>query len=128
MAAVALSACNVFSGESFNTYFWTSSEDQAAYLYINGENKGMLPYLTAGPDCDNDELKKKTLMIKLPSATYDVAVKDSLGQTLYGEELTIRRSNGSLTLSNKTAFKNGGSRRVFKDSCLIEELYYRSPN
>ncbi|RYG27089.1 MAG: hypothetical protein EOO01_41720 [Chitinophagaceae bacterium] len=124
LVVTVFSGCSLFYTQGFNTYFWTSTEGSKVYLYIDGENKGVLPYLPAGPDCDNEELKKQTLMIHLPSATYDISVKDSLQQLLYGEELTVRRNNGSLTLSNKSTFKHGGSRRVFKDSCLIEELFY----
>lgn len=122
-----LSGCSLFYSQGFNTYFWTSSDGPAVYLYIDGQNKGVLPYLPAGPDCDNEELKKKTLMVHLPSATYDITIKDAQQQILYGEDLTVRRHNGSITLSSNTSFKEGGSRRIFEDSCLIEELFYKRP-
>jgi hypothetical protein len=128
LVATGLSSCNLFYTQGgFNTYFWTSTKGPVVYLYIDGQNKGALPYLPSGPDCDNEELKKETLKIHLPSGTYDVEIKDSLQQTLYSEEFTARRSKGSLTLSNKSSSKHGGSKRVFEDSCLIEELYYKDP-
>ena len=117
-------SCGVRHYEGFNAYFWTSTEDKQAYLYIDGENRGVLPYLPTAPDCGNEELKKKILMIHLPSGTYNIVLKDSLEQTLYREELTIKRNKGSLTIANHSSYKKNGSRRVFKDSCIIEEFYY----
>ena len=121
---IGLAGCKMLRGEGFNTYFWTSSAGQKVYLFIDGENKGELPYLPTAPDCDNEESKKNALMIALPAGSYEITVKNADQKVLYGERLKFRRSGGSLSIGNNTSYKDGGSRRSFKDACLIEELYF----
>ena len=123
LVLAGFSRCKMLHTEGFNTYFWTSAEGEKLYLFIEGENKGLLPYLPAGPDCGNEELKKKTLRVDLPSGSYDIIIKNEQQETLYSEELRIKRRGGSLTIGNSTDYKRHGTRRVFKDSCLIEEFY-----
>ncbi len=118
------SGCRMLQGEGYNTYFWTSSAGKEVYLFIDGENKGVLPYLPGAPDCDNEESKKNALMIALPAGSYDIAVKNTEQKTLYGERLRFKRRGGSLSIGSSTSYKEGGSRRSFKDACLIEELYF----
>lgn len=123
MVLAGSSSCKMQHTGGFNTYFWTSAEGSKLYLFVEGENKGLLPYLPVGPDCYNEELKNKTLRIDLPSGYYDIAIKDEQQGIVYKEELQIKRSNGSITIGNSTDYNRRGTRRVFKDSCLIEEFY-----
>ncbi|HEX2846552.1 MAG TPA: hypothetical protein VHN59_08385 [Chitinophagaceae bacterium] len=116
--------CRMLQGEGFDTYFWTSSAAQKVYLFIDGENKGELPYLPTAPDCDNEESKKNALMVALPAGSYEIAVKNAEQKILYGERLRLKRRGGSLSIGNSTSYEDGGSRRSFKDACLIEELYF----
>jgi len=116
--------CKMLQGEGFNTYFWTSSAGQEVYLFIDGENKGVLPHLPAAPDCDNEESKKNALVIALPAGSYDIVVKNAEQKTLYKEKLRFKRRGGSLNIGSSTSYKEGGSRRSFKNACLIEEIYF----
>lgn len=116
--------CRHYSG-NWKVYFWKSSpQSSVSYLYINDEYKGELPYRRTAPECDDASLANVTLYVKMKSGTYDIAVKDQGGNTKFNEKLTIKRSNGSVTIATSQERKNVGSKNVSHSDCLVHEIFY----
>jgi hypothetical protein len=128
LGLLLLCSCRRFATQGFNTYFWTSTSDTKVFLYIDGHEEGELPYLPKAPDCDEEESKQAALRVYLPSGSYDVQLRNDKREILFAEILKIRRSGGDVSIgTTSTGDDDGGSRRTFKDSCLIEELFYTKP-
>lgn len=124
---VALSAgCRVMQTEGFNTYFWTSTPGGNVFLYINGVNKGMLPYISTGVDCDHDEAKRLSLMLYLPSDTYEIQVRDEQQHVVYTETFTASKRGKNVKISTSTDERKGGSKVNVNDKCLVHEIFYNN--
>lgn len=109
----------------FQTYFWCSTETAAEqYLYIDGEEQGVLPYLPVAPVCENDFLKQQALSVFLPSGKYEIAIRDAKGKLQYEEVLKLKRRLGSTSIGSSENWRGVGSRRTFQNDCLIEEIRY----
>src|SRR6478736_6866838 len=84
----------------FNTGFyvtWSASEAPMK-LFIDGKYKGDLPFIPVKPSCENDSLKKLTLILDLKSGKYKIEAKD---------QKDIVRSSGTIKLSSSKLSTSG---------------------
>ncbi|MBI4645123.1 MAG: hypothetical protein HY738_00665 [Bacteroidia bacterium] len=122
LIALLLTHCKKYN-TTFNSYFYTSKDSNEVQLslYIDGNYKGDLPYLTNKPTCDNDSLKQKALFLTLQSGKYKIVAKDK--QDNIKSSSTLKITNNSM--DGKTG--NGGSgglEATSKDNCLIVGVFY----
>jgi len=122
-ASVCISGCNHFTG-GFNAYFWTSNQDPGSHLYIDNNDRGVLPHFDKAPSCSDESMKQNALFVYLPSGTYDIEVRDNNGKTMYEENFTVKRSFNSTTIKSSTKWKKSGARGKNENDCLIREIYY----
>jgi hypothetical protein len=108
--------------QGFDTYFWTSVPGEERILFIDGKEKGVIPYLSPAPDCENDSAKQACLKEYLPSGSYVIEVRGVSGNLFYEETLTLKRRGDNVTIGTRTPGKGGKSVRTFKGSCLMEEF------
>lgn len=102
----------------FNTVFYTTEPTGKLTLYINGANKGVLPYFSAEPGCGSQPGDGKVpLAVSLKSGSYQITGKDSLGGVISSG--TIRISKSTMGVSGTT----GGMRMSGDSGCLAIGLY-----
>ncbi|MET0466955.1 MAG: hypothetical protein ABW007_27590 [Chitinophagaceae bacterium] len=117
-----LSGCEVMYTQGFDTYFWTSIPGEERFLFIEGKQKGLIPYLSSAPNCGNDSSKQACLKEYLPSGSYAIEVRGVSGKVFYEETLTVRRIGGNVTIGTTTPGKGGKSVRTFEGDCLMVEF------
>ncbi|MCG2613803.1 hypothetical protein LZZ85_05905 [Terrimonas sp. NA20] len=117
-----LSGCSTMYTQGFDTYFWTSIPGEERFLFIEGKQKGLIPYLPSAPNCENDSSKQACLKEYLPSGNYAIEVRNVSGKVLYEETLTVKRRGDNVTIGTTTPGKGGKSVRTFKGGCLMEEF------
>jgi hypothetical protein len=119
-----IAGCQKKSG-GFQTYFWCSTKTASQqYLFIDGKEKGVLPYLAQAPACANDNSKQQALLVFLPSGKYEIEIRDEQGKLYYEELLRLKRTVGSMTIGSTENWDGAGSMRTFENDCLIEEIRY----
>ena len=116
--------CRTYKG--FNTWFCTNkAQDTICYLYIDGINKGSLPYLPESPDCGNNSLREKALFMHLESGKYKLEVKDQQSKLFYSGTIVIKRSGHSISLSSSTSQKNAAEVKFINNNdCLINYICF----
>lgn len=119
---VLLSGCEVMYTQGFDTYFWTSIPGEERFLFIDGEKKGLVPYLPSAPSCESDSSKQACLKEYLPSGNYAIELRDVSGKVFYKEELMVKRQGDNVTIGTTTPGTGGKSVRTFKGGCLMEEF------
>lgn len=108
---------------NWDVYFWTSNASENGFhLFINGRERGIVPLLSMAPSCNDDNSKRQTLNISLPSGKYRLELKDSNGRTKAAETFKIYYSRHDITIS--TTVDNGftAPRSVSSGPCLIHEF------
>ena len=101
--------------EPGNASFWQKNETaETHYLYIDNAKKGILPFL---PDSlttpGNIVVQKQGLSIMLKPGSYDIVVKDSLGNIFCEGTLFLKRTKNSKEI--QSSWKN--------DKCMVEVAY-----
>ncbi len=109
-ATLLLVQCNKHSHDPentvFNCHFYTSndSSDTKLSLYIDGENKGELPFISSDLVCGDSALAG-ALQLSLSPGTYTVKGKDEDGHTqssgnimIYSDEQGIDGGTGGMSL------------------------------
>lgn len=123
LSLVMLTQCNKKT-ETFQAYFWTKSEPGTTnYLFVDDTNRGVLPFLSEAPECNNPESKKGALYLPLPSGTYKIAVIDKDGKVKHAEKYSLLLSPG--TKSINSSFDGPGSIQSVTDGdCLLAEVKF----
>ena len=104
--------------KDFNTNFYTSDENGTMSLYIDGEYKGVLPYMAAVPECGASYGDgAPPLSFTLKTGSYKITGKNEQGQVVSEHVLRVK-ANG-LGASGSI----GGSRGDSKDDCLAVGLF-----
>lgn len=110
--------------ETFQAYFWTNSEPATTnYLFINDTNRGVLPFLSTAPECNNSESKEGALYLPLPSGTYKIAVIDKEGKVKHAEKYSLLLSSGTKSI-NSTFDGPGKIQSVTDGNCLLAEIKF----
>lgn len=108
----------------FRAHFFTSNQQHGPlYLYIDGKNKGLLPYQSVAPACGSDSLEQQTLYVLLPSGKYRVEAKDKDRHVAISEELVLKLDASNLIISNNFDNNRGSGKTTFKDDCIVNELF-----
>ena len=117
--------CGKRSNRAFSNHFWTSKKTEGKlFLYVDDNYKGVIPYLPEAPSWSDDNLKEKTLPLRMPSGDYKIAVKDEQNHVRIEQLLTLKLSNNNTTISSKSENDMGAIKSVLHNDCLIEELYF----
>ena len=84
----------------YQSYFWTplDSSNVQLDLYIDGQFKGPVPFLTQNPDCNNDSSLIGLTPVPLKLGTYDIQVKDEQGNTQFSARMKIKKG-GAITVT-----------------------------
>ena len=84
----------------FDVYFWTSINNTAESLtlYIDNENKGILPYMDIAPKCGNDTLLADLIYIQLSAGRYKIKVKDENGVVKIEGKMTYKRNKQAVSV------------------------------
>jgi hypothetical protein len=104
------------------TCFWTSSApDTKHHLYVNGKDKGVIPYSLTVPR--NNE-RNKMLALNLRSGKFKLQVKDGRGNTVYEERFRLKLSRNGTTIQSSGDDDRGGSKLHNKGKLLLKEIYF----
>ena len=81
----------------FNAQFYTSIPTGEHTLYIDDQNRGILPYFASAPQCGQSYGDgQRPLTVSLPAGEYRIAGKDAHGRsTTYGFITVGRHKMGS---------------------------------
>lgn len=79
----------------FDVYFCTSTNKAEATLtlYIDDENKGILPFLTVKPKCGSDSLLADLIYVQLDAGRYKIKVKDENGVIKIEGTITYKKNS-----------------------------------
>ena len=105
----------------FDVYFWTSinNTEETLTLYIDNENKGILPFLVITPECGNDTLLSNLIYIQLTAGTYKIKVKNENGDVIVKAKLTYKKNKQSTSLGI------GGLSGASVGNCDVIEFFDR---
>ncbi len=119
LSVLTLLACKKF-GHKFDTYFYTDTEssDGPLYLYIDGKNKGALPFLKIPVSTENDTVIKSALHLVLRSGNYKIEAKDPFGNLKFSGYLKFRRR----TIGNGGTL--GGQETVSSGDIIVTKIFY----
>jgi hypothetical protein len=116
IALVALSCKK--ENTQFNSYFWTTQDTPNLVLYVDGQQKGALPYLSTRPACNNDYSRRKALFLLLETGEHTLTVKDQQGNTISTHTIQVKSNSVSSTQTT------GGSIELSsRDNCLTVGIH-----
>ena len=103
----------------FNCKFYTSinSNEATLTLFIDGVNKGTLPYISTAPAC-GDSLISQTLQLQLESGRYKFEARDASGTV---------KSYSKVKITERTKSVNGnmgGISITGTEDCEVINLFY----
>jgi hypothetical protein len=103
------------TGEPGNASFWKKIETaEIHYLYIDDTIKGTLPFVPASVTTPGDDtVQKQGLSVILKPGSYDILVKDSIGNIYCEGTLFLKRKAGQKEIS--ASWEN--------DHCGVAVLY-----
>lgn len=103
------------STEEGKASFWKNSEPGIThYLYIDNEEKGILPFLPASLTTPGNVIaQEQGLSLNLKPGSYDIIAKDTSGNILCEGTLFLKRTESSN--ETKSSWKN--------DKCKVEVVY-----
>lgn len=85
LALFLFSNCKKEHNKNYKAFFYTDkgSAEQKLSLFIDGQYKGDLPYLTVHPTCDNnDPMRQQALPLTLESGKYKLDARDKDGNVV----------------------------------------------
>lgn len=101
------------TGDTGKASFWKKSETaETHYLYINNDNKGVLPFLRASVTKPGSDIAQNLSVVLKPGG-YDIVVKDSSGNIFCEGTLFLKRTASSKEI--RASWKN--------DRCTVEVVY-----
>ncbi|MBK7310351.1 MAG: hypothetical protein IPI93_06055 [Sphingobacteriaceae bacterium] len=107
---IVLTNCNKL-GKDFDNYFYTDIENSAGplTLFIDGKNKGGLPYLKTSVSPTNDTIINHALHLTLKSGKYKIEAKDNQGNLKCSFTLKFRSNllSTSGTIGRQTTAASG---------------------
>jgi hypothetical protein len=95
--------------------FWKKSDSRVThYLYIDNEEKGILPFLPESLTTPGNVIvQEQGLSLNLKPSSYDIIAKDTSGNILCEGTLFLKRTESSKEI--KSSKKN--------DKCKVEVVY-----
>jgi hypothetical protein len=107
---------------SMVTCFWTSSAPQTKHhLYVNGKDKGVIPYSLTVP---RTEERNRVLALNMRSGRFRLEVKDERGHTVYKERYRLRLSRSGRTIQSSGDDDRGGSKLHSRGKIVLKEIYF----
>lgn len=109
--------CSKDKDKIYEAYFWTSidSSDHKMTLYIDGANKGTLPYMVVKPNC-GDSL---ALHLRMPLGKYTLEARDETSKVRMGSVIKLKSNGLSVSSSGYT----GGTEMSEDGDCLRVRLF-----
>lgn len=105
-------------------HFWTSSyPDDAHHLFINGKDKGILPYSLTVPDIDRGS-DRKTLTVPMKSGRFTIEVKNGSGKIVYREKFRLKLRLHGTTINSSTDDERGGTKLTYRGNHVIKEIFF----
>jgi len=103
----------------FEYYFYTGSNDRELNLYVDGNYKGQLPYISYTTHQVFDSLRHKALFIVLPSGKHAVSAKDKEGNVVSDARFKVCNSGG---LNSSLKGTNGEQETVVSGNVVVFSL------
>ena len=110
---------------SYDCYFYSTLDSNTVplTLYVNNENKGILPRFANDITLDSTILLDQTIHLVLPEEViYNLKAKDSLDNVKYLGTINFSHSKNSSSSGGTTQL--GGSSSITKDKKMLVKLYY----
>lgn len=118
-ATILLTNCKK-NDKPFDNYFFTDTETSSGplYLFIDGENRGVLPILNTAVTATNDTVLNNALHLALPAGKYKIKGKDGQGTERYSGYLKFN----SRSLS--TGGTMGGQITSASGQTLVTKIFF----
>lgn len=118
-----VSCDHYYDSRIVRTCFWTSSAPNSPHhLYINGRDKGVIPYSLTVPRADE---RNRLLAVNLHRGRFRIEVKDASGNTVYNERFRLKLGRHSTTVQTNTDDEeHGRSKLQHRGKILVKEIYF----
>lgn len=120
LLALFLSDCN--KGPEFDCFFYQKIDSlQDLRLFVEGADKGKLPFSSSEFNCDSAAQKSKALHLTLREGKYSIVAMDQAGNTRSAGTVSMKQNGRKLT-SSSSGTKGGQGVRM-NGKCVIVEMF-----